>query len=115
MRQISGMVVRVHLGLGLAIAGMFAAGLLVAQAIQGWASWCTPVFAVAAIVLSAIAAYIGVWGVIRYSIFTEGCGAAVIEHERHLGRVAFVAGTLAQITAVVAIVLALVAIGRALA
>jgi len=110
--HISGAHVPVRLGLGLAICGAFAAILLAADIVMGIDAWHRWLFLAVAVVLSAIAAWTGIWGVIRYGLFTEGCGAGEVERELHLSRIAYAAGGIAQVTLLVTVVLVVVLLVR---
>ena len=46
--------------------------------------------AVVAFGLSGYAAFLGIYGVIRYGLFTEGCGAGEVAGELHLSKIAWV-------------------------
>ena len=51
---------------------------------------------------------------IRYGLFTEGCGAGEVAGELHRSKIAWTAGILAQITGLFAIALTIALIVRAL-
>ncbi len=104
----------VRLALALAICGAFAVILLAADLVFAADAWHRFLFLVVALVLSGVAAAYGILGVIRYGLFTEGCGAREVEHELHLSRIAYAAGGIAQITLIVAIVLGIVLLVQAL-
>ncbi len=52
---------------------------------------------------------------IRYGLFTEGCGAGEVAGELHLSKIAWVAGTLAEIAFLFTGALTIALIVRALA
>jgi len=106
--QISGAVVHVRLGLGLALGGLAVNALLIVSLLQNRPAWVGLVLAVVALAVSGYAAFLGIFGVIRYGLFTEGCGAQVIAHELHLARIAHWAGGVAQVTLLLAIVLTVI-------
>ena len=111
---ISGAVVRVRLAVALgALALVFDLGLLWVV-IAGTHLWWGVPLAVVALGLSAYAAYLGIYGVIRYGLFTEGCGAGEVAGELHRSKIAWIAGILAQITGLFAVALAIALIVRAL-
>ena len=101
MKQISGMVVHVRLGLVVAIAGAATAIGALVLSVSGTAIWTAVGLLVASVILSAFGVWKGIWGVIRYGLFTEGCGAQTIAHERHLSRFAFWAGVISQMALMV--------------
>ena len=96
-RGISGAVVRVHLGVVLGLAAMAAAFGMLALVISGDHLWWGIPLALAGFALSAYAAFLGIYGVIRYGLFTEGCGAGEVAGELRLSRVARTAGILAEV------------------
>jgi hypothetical protein len=100
--------VPVRLALALAICGAFSAILLTIDLVMGVEAWHRFLFLVVGLVLSGVAASYGILGVIRYGLFTEGCGAREVERELHLSRIAYAAGGIAQITLMVTIVLGIV-------
>ena len=112
--QISGAVVPVRLGLVLAVCGAFSALLLLADLLEGISAWHRFLFAAVALVLSGWSAYLGIYGVIRYGLFTEGCGAGEVEQELRLSKVAWAAGAIAQVTLIVSLVLTAVLLAQAL-
>jgi hypothetical protein len=114
-RHISGRVVNVRLGLVFsALAALIAAGLL-ATVIAAPPSWTDLVLLIVLVPLAVIGGYLGVWGVIRYGLFTEGCGAAPVAAELRLGRLARWAGILAQFAVVVGLAAAIVLLVRVIA
>ena len=111
---ISGAVVRVRLAVALgAVALALDLGLLWVV-IAGTHLWWGAPLAVVALGLSAYAAYLGIYGVIRYGLFTEGCGAGEVAGELHRSKIAWIAGILAQITGLFAVALTIALIVRAL-
>jgi hypothetical protein len=111
-RHISGRVVHVRLGFASALlAALLAIALLVA-AIALPPSWADLALLVVLAPLALFGGYAGVWGVIRYGLFTEGCGAAVIAAELRLGRLSRWAGILAQFAIVVALAAVVVIVVR---
>jgi hypothetical protein len=95
--QISGMVVHVRLGLAVAVIGLVLAIAGFVLSVVGVVSWTAFGLVVASAVLAAFGAWTGVWGVIRYGLFTEGCGAQTIADELHLSRFAYWAGVISQL------------------
>jgi len=112
MKQISGMVVHVRLGLMVAIAGAATAIGALVLSVSGTDAWTAVGLLVASVVLSGFGVWKGIWGVIRYGLFTEGCGAQTIAHERHLSRFAFWAGVISQMALMVDAVAAVVLLVR---
>ena len=112
-KGISGAVVNVRLGVVLGVVALLAAIGLLAIVIAGIHLWLGGLLALVALGLSAYAAYLGIYGVIRYGLFTEGCGAAEVAGELHESRIAYVAGILAQITLLFAGALTIALIVRA--
>ena len=98
--------VPVRLALALALCGAFAATMLAVDLVAGVGAWHRFLFLVVALVLSGFAASYGILGVIRYGLFTEGCGAREVEHELHLSRIAYATGGIAEVTLGITIVLA---------
>ena len=112
-KGISGAVVNVRLGVVLGVVALLAAIGLLAIVIAGIHLWLGGLLALVSLGLSAYAAYLGIYGVIRYGLFTEGCGAAEVAGELHESRIAYVAGILAQITLLFAGALTIALIVRA--
>jgi len=112
-KGISGAVVNVRLGVALAVLALLAAiGLLVVVVIDS-RLWLGALLAAASLGLSGYAAYLGIYGVIRYGLFTEGCGADEVAGELHQSRIAYTAGILSQITLLFAGALTVALIVRA--
>ena len=96
-RGISGAVVRVRLGVFLGFVALAAALGMLALVISGQhVLWGVPL-ALVGFGLSGYAAFLGIYGVIRYGLFTEGCGAGEVSGELRLSRIAWTAGILAEI------------------
>jgi hypothetical protein len=106
--------VPVRLALALAICGAFSALLLAVDLVMGVEAWHRFLFLVVALVLGGVAASYGILGVIRYGLFTEGCGAREVEHELHLSRIAYATGGIAEVTLGITIVLAVALLAQAL-
>jgi hypothetical protein len=115
MKQISGMVVHVRLGLVMAIAGVAAAIAALAAALVGSSPQTALASLVVAIVLSGVGVWTGIWGVIRYGLFTEGCGVGTLAAERHLSRFAYWAGVISQLALMIVVVAALILLVRSIA
>jgi len=96
-KGISGAVVNVRLGVALGFVALALALLLLDVIVTGAHLWYGALLAVAAICLSGYAAYLGIYGVIRYGLFTEGCGAGEVAGELHRSKIAWTAGILAEI------------------
>ena len=69
---ISGTVVRVRLGVVLGFVALIVAFALLAVVISGKHLWWGVPLAVVALAVSGYAAFLGIYGVIRYGLFTEG-------------------------------------------
>ena len=111
----SGTVVNVRLGVALGFVALAAACALLVVVVSGTHLWWGVPLAVVALCLSGYAAYVGIFGVIRYGLFTEGCGAGEVAGELHLSKIAWFCGVLAEITALLTGALAIALIVRALA
>jgi len=96
-RGISGAIVNVHLGVGLGVLALVADCALLALIVTGRHLWWGVPLAVVAFALSGYAAFLGIYGVIRYGLFTEGCGAGEVSSELRLSRVAWTAGIMAEV------------------
>ena len=70
---------------------------LLAVVISGEHLWWGVPLAVVAFGVSGYAAYLGIFGVIRYGLFTEGCGAGEVAGELHLSKIAWISGVVAEI------------------
>ena len=111
---ISGAVVHVHLAVVLgAVAMVFDLGLLWVV-IAGTHLWWGLPLVVVALGLSVYAAYLGIYGVIRYGLFTEGCGAGEVAGELHRSKIAWIAGVVSQVTGLFTVALTIALIVRAL-
>jgi hypothetical protein len=110
----SGSVINVRLGVALGCAGLVAAGGLLAVVVSGKHLWWGALAAVVALCLSGYAAYLGIIGVIRYGLFTEGCGAGEVAGELHLSKIAWVAGIVAESAMLLTVALAVALVVRAL-
>ena len=113
-KGISGAVVHVRLGVALAAVALVAAFGLLLVVLADTRLWLGALLGVAALALAGYAAYLGIYGVIRYGLFTEGCGAAEVDGELHQSRIAYVAGILAQFTLLFTIALLVALLVRAL-
>jgi hypothetical protein len=111
----SSLVVNVRLGVALGSVALVAACGLLVVVVTGEHLWWGALAAAIALCLSGYAAYLGIFGVIRYGLFTEGCGAGEVAGELHLSKIAWVAGILAEVTLLCAGVLTVALIVRALA
>ncbi len=96
-RGISGTVVRVRLGVALGFVALAAALAMLALVISGDNLWWGVPLAFVGFGLSGYAAFLGIYGVIRYGLFTEGCGAGEVSDELRLSRIAWTAGILAEV------------------
>ena len=94
----SGLFVNVRLGVVLGALALVADAGLLAVVVTGVHLWLGAALAVAAALLSGYAAYLGIFGVIRYGLFTEGYGHAEVEGELQRSRIARLAGILAQVS-----------------
>jgi hypothetical protein len=112
-KGISGAVVRVRLGVALGVIAFLAAVGLLLVVIAGTRLWLGVPLALVALGLSGYAAYLGIYGVIRYGLFTEGCGADEVAGELHESKIAYVAGILSQITLLFAAALTIALLVRA--
>ncbi len=113
-KGISGSVVRVRFGVVLGAVALVAACGLLAVIVSGEHLWRGALLAVVALGLSGYAAYLGIFGVIRYGLFTEGSGAGEVAGELHRSKIAWVCGVLAEITALFTGALVVALIVRAL-
>jgi len=96
-RGISGAIVNVHLGVVLGAVALAADCVLLALVVTGRHLWWGIPLVVVAFALSGYAAFLGIYGVIRYGLFTEGCGAGEVSSELRLSRVAWTAGIVAEV------------------
>ena len=112
---ISGAVVRVRLAVALGFVALACALGLLWVIVAGTHLWWGVLLAVIALGLSAYAAFLGIYGVIRYGLFTEGCGAGEVAGELHRSKIAWTAGILAQITGLFTLALTVALVVRALA
>ena len=113
-KGISGAFVNVRLGVALGVVALLIDAGLLAIIVAGTHLWLGAALASVAAVLSGYAAYLGIYGVIRYGLFTEGYGTAEVEGELQRSRVARWAGILAQVALLATIVLIVVLIVVAL-
>jgi len=113
-RGISGAIVRVHLGVVLGLVAMAAAFGMLALVISGRYLWWGIPLALVGFGLSAYAAFLGIYGVIRYGLFTEGCGAGEVAGELRLSRVAWTAGILAELALLLTAAMCVALVVRAL-
>jgi hypothetical protein len=104
-RHISGAHVPVRLGVGLAVCAAVSTLFLGGDVVMGVTAWHRFFFPVVSFALAGLAAWYGIYGVIRYGLFTEGCGAEEVKEELHLARIAYIAGGIAQVTLLVTLVL----------
>ncbi len=111
----SGAPVNVRLGVSLGLVALVLAFGLLDVVISGQHLWFGALLAVVALGLSGYAAYLGIFGVIRYGLFTEGCGAGEVAAELHRSKIAWIAGVLAEIAMLFTGALAVALIVRALA
>ena len=70
--------------------------------------------ALVALGLSGYAAFLGIYGVIRYGLFTEGCGAGEVAGELRLSKIAWIAGIVAEIALLLTVALCVALVVRAL-
>ena len=96
-RGISGKVVRVRLGVLLGFVALAAAVVMLVLVISGQNLWWGVPLALVAFGLSGYAAFLGIYGVIRYGLFTEGCGAGEVSGELRLSKIAWTAGIVAEV------------------
>jgi len=94
---ISGKVVPVRLGVVLGFVAMAAAVGMLALVITGQHLWWGVPLALVGFGLSGYAAFLGIYGVIRYGLFTEGCGAGEVWGELRLSKIAWTAGIVAEV------------------
>jgi hypothetical protein len=113
-RGISGAVVRVRLGVFLGLVALAAALGMLALVISGRHLWWGVPLALVGFGLSGYAAFLGIYGVIRYGLFTEGCGAGEVSDELRLSRIAWTAGILAEIALLLTAAMCLALVVRAL-
>ncbi len=111
---ISGAVVRVRLAVVLGTLAMLADLALLWIVIAGAHLWWGALLAVIALALAAYAAFLGIYGVIRYGLFTEGCGAGEVAGELHRSKIAWIAGILSEVAGLFAVALTIALIVRAL-
>jgi len=110
---ISGAIVNVRLGVALGTGAMVAAGGLAGVVVEGrHLGWGVPL-AAAGFGLSGYAAYLGIYGVIRYGLFTEGCGAGEVADELRLSRIARTAGITAEVAMLLTAGLSVALVARA--
>jgi len=114
-RGISGKVVRVRLGVLLGFVALAAAVVMLALVISGQNLWWGVPLALVAFGLSGYAAFLGIYGVIRYGLFTEGCGAGEVSGELRLSKIAWTAGIVSEIALLFTVALCVALIVRALA
>ena len=111
---ISGAVVRVRLAVALGVVALaFDLGLLWVV-IAGTHLWWGALLAVVGLGLSAYAAYLGIYGVIRYGLFTEGNSGSEVAGELHLSKIAWTAGIVSEIALLFTVALCIALIVRAL-
>jgi len=110
----SGTFINVRLGVALGIVGLLADVGLLAIVVTGARLWLGVPLAIVAALCSGYAAYLGIFGVIRYGLFTEGYGAAEVRGELYRSRIAWLAGILAQIGLLLTLVLVIALLVRAL-
>ena len=111
---ISGAVVRVHLAVALGAVAVAAAVGLLWVVVAGTHLWWGVLFAVIGLGLSAYAAFLGIYGVIRYGLFTEGCGADEVAGELHRSKIAWTAGVLSELAGLFTLALTIALIVRVL-
>ncbi len=111
---ISGAVVNVRLGVVLGSGAMASACGLLGVVVEGRHLWWGVPLAGAGFGLSGYAAYLGIYGVIRYGLFTEGCGAGEVADELALSRIARTAGITAEVAMLLTAGLSVALIARAL-
>jgi hypothetical protein len=111
---ISGAVVRVHMAVALGAVAMAAALGLLWVVVSGTHLWWGALLAVIALALASYAAFLGIYGVIRYGLFTEGCGADEVAGELHRSKIAWIAGILSEVAGLFAVALTIALIVRAL-
>jgi hypothetical protein len=110
----SGTPVNVRLGVTLGSVALVLAFGLLDVVVSDKHLWYGALLAVGALGLSGYAAYLGIFGVIRYGLFTEGCGAGEVADELHLSKIAWIAGVLAEIAMLFTAALAVALVVRAL-
>jgi hypothetical protein len=112
---ISGAVVPVRLGVALGAGALAADAGLLGVIVGGRHLWRGVPLAAAGFGLSGYAAYLGIYGVIRYGLFTEGCGAGEVADELKLSKVARAAGITAEVALLTTAGLSVALVARALA
>ena len=111
---ISGKVVRVRLGVLLGFVALAAAVAMLALVISGENLWWGVPLALVAFGLSGYAAFLGIYGVIRYGLFTEGCGAGEVSGELRLSKIAWTAGIVAEVAMLLTAAMCVALVVRAL-
>jgi hypothetical protein len=112
---ISGSVVKVRLGVVLGVVALIAAFALLAIVISGQHLWWGVPLAVVALGVSGYAAFLGIYGVIRYGLFTEGYSGSEVAGELRLSKIAWTAGIVSEIALLLTVALCVALVVRALA
>jgi hypothetical protein len=112
---ISGSMVRVRLGVILGFVALLLAFALLAVVISGQHLWWGVPLAIVALGVSGYAAFLGIYGVIRYGLFTEGNSGSEVVGELHLSKIAWTAGIVSEIALLFTVALCIALIVRALA
>ena len=112
---ISGSVVRVRLGVVLGFVALLVAFALLAVVISGQHLWWGVPLAVVALGVSGYAAFLGIYGVIRYGLFTEGNSGSEVAGELRLSKIAWTSGIVSEIALLFTVALCVALIVRALA
>jgi hypothetical protein len=97
------------------VAALVAAGCLLGLVVWGRQLWWGVPLALVALGLSVCAVYRGIRGVIRYGLFTEGCGAGEMAGELRRSKIAWTAGVLGEIALLLTLVLCVALVVRAVA
>ena len=113
-RGFSGLVVHVRLGVALGVVALLAAFALLGVIVSGRHLWWGVPLAVVALGVSGYAAFLGIYGVIRYGLFTEGNSGGEVAGELRLSKIAWVAGIVSEIALLFTVALCIALVVRAL-
>jgi hypothetical protein len=106
---------QVHLAVAVGVAALVAAAGLLGLVVWGRHLWWGVPLALVALGLSVYAVLRGIRGVIRYGLFTEGCGAGEMAGELRRSKIAWTAGVLGEIGLLLTLVLCVALAVRAVA
>jgi hypothetical protein len=87
---------RIFFGLFCGIVAASCSVYLFVSIVLGHLSWWLLLPTAVALGLGSVGAFIGIMGVIRFGLFTEGNSGSEVRHELHLGKLSYWAGGLSQ-------------------